>query len=665
MDYLLFDIGGIDEEELLNALNTIPESLEETYQEALEKIPAKQQQRVWNILIWLTCSLRPMTIEEIAAVASIKFPSEVLVVCTSLLVTIIDEKTDKTIKLAHFSVKEYLILKSEESKGLSQYRFQSEQAQAFISKTAVEYFLHSGNSNISNRKGLPASLLKYYAEFWPRHAIKAFDSDYHDTKELQDKINSLFSPDHSQGYITWLQTFDHDRERYDQYIRAGYPEPLYYAALLGLRMTAEKLLVQGCRIRMYEGRKGNALNAAAIEGNFEIIKYSEKHHERVWRMADLAKIAREIRKNVENTFVLFLTKEAELVITEKVVKAAAENEECGKEVMMLLLEKRGADVVITEEVVKAAAGNRLNGKKVMLLLLEKRGADVVITEEVVKAAAGNRLNGKEVMILLLEKRGADVVITEEVVKTIAGRFGKGVMMLLLEKRGADVVITEEVVKAAAGNWHNGKEVMMLLLEKRGADVVITEEVVKAAAGNEENGKEVMMLLLEKRGVEVVITEEVVKAAAVNGQEQVLHIFETDLATKVSSWVPVARLYNASKAGNKNMVQTLLAQGVYPNSKDEQGRTPLWWSASNGHLSITTLLLGKDDIPLNEADREGCTPLHEAAGNGHLSIVKILLCQDGINPELIDINGKTAFAWAIENGYAGIADILKTFVKSKE
>jgi hypothetical protein len=47
----------------------------------------------------------------------------------------------------------------------------------------------------------------------------------------------------------------------------------------------------------------------------------------------------------------------------------------------------------------------------MMLLLEKRGADVVITEEVVKAAAENKRSGKEVMMLLLEKQAADVVIT--------------------------------------------------------------------------------------------------------------------------------------------------------------------------------------------------------------------------------------------------------------
>lgn len=70
------------------------------------------------------------------------------------------------------------------------------------------------------------------------------------------------------------------------------------------------------------------------------------------------------------------------------------NEGNGKEVIKLLLEYREADVVITEEVVKAAAANEESGKEVVQLLLEHRGADVVITEEVVKAAAGNKEWGK-------------------------------------------------------------------------------------------------------------------------------------------------------------------------------------------------------------------------------------------------------------------------------
>lgn len=51
-----------------------------------------------------------MALEEIAAVVSFLFAQDVLELCTSLLVTVIDKEVNQTIKLAHFSIKEYLIL---------------------------------------------------------------------------------------------------------------------------------------------------------------------------------------------------------------------------------------------------------------------------------------------------------------------------------------------------------------------------------------------------------------------------------------------------------------------------------------------------------------------------------------------------------------------------
>jgi hypothetical protein len=92
--------------------------------------------------------------------------------------------------------------------------------------------------------------------------------------------------------------------------------------------------------------------------------------------------------------------------------------------LALLLSLRRDMVVITQEVIVAAAGKRYFGKEMMTLLLDRRGADVQITEEVVKvvkAAAGNEYDGKKLMTLLLDRRGADVPITEEVVKAAAGK----------------------------------------------------------------------------------------------------------------------------------------------------------------------------------------------------------------------------------------------------
>ncbi|KAE9363923.1 HET-domain-containing protein [Stipitochalara longipes BDJ] len=197
----------------------------------------------------------------------------------------------------------------------------------------------------------------------------------------------------------------------------------------------------------------------------------------------------------------------EIKITGEVVKAAARSHR-GKEVMELLLDRRGNEIKITGEVVKAAARSH-RGKEVMELLLNRRGDEFKITEEVVKAGAGNYYRAKEVIELLLDRRGSEVKITEEVVRIAAGNREE-VMELLLDRRGDEFKITEEVVKAGAGNYYRAKEVIELLLDRRGSEVKITEEVVRVVAGSRE---EVMELLLDRRGDEVKITEEVIKAAA--------------------------------------------------------------------------------------------------------------------------------------------------------
>ncbi|KAH8199872.1 hypothetical protein TruAng_005988 [Truncatella angustata] len=178
-----------------------------------------------------------------------------------------------------------------------------------------------------------------------------------------------------------------------------------------------------------------------------------------------------------------------------------------REVVQVLLEKRGDEVEITQDVVVAIAENEQSGKEIMALLLEKRGDEVKITQDVVVAIVENEWNGKEIMALLLEKRGDEVKITQEVMVAIAKneQSGKEIMALLLENRGDMVKITQEVVIAVAENKRNGKEIMALLLEKRGDEVKITQDVVTAISKNRWSGKQIMALLLEERGDEVEIT----------------------------------------------------------------------------------------------------------------------------------------------------------------
>lgn len=62
------------------------------------------------------------------------------------------------------------------------------------------------------------------------------------------------------------------------------------------------------------------------------------------------------------------------------------------------------------------------------------------------------------------------------------------------------------------------------------------------------------------------------------------------------------------------------------SKDADGRTPLYWAAWNGREAVVKLLLDKD-ADLESKDKYGQTPLSQAAKNGHEAVVKLLSLLD--------------------------------------
>jgi hypothetical protein len=94
-------------DEVIEALQTIPNDLASTYRDVLDKFPPKTA-IARSILIWLSFAIEPMTIEAVADAVSLQFPERVLKICTTSLITI--GVSDKLLRLAHFSVKEFLLL---------------------------------------------------------------------------------------------------------------------------------------------------------------------------------------------------------------------------------------------------------------------------------------------------------------------------------------------------------------------------------------------------------------------------------------------------------------------------------------------------------------------------------------------------------------------------
>jgi ankyrin repeat protein len=63
--------------------------------------------------------------------------------------------------------------------------------------------------------------------------------------------------------------------------------------------------------------------------------------------------------------------------------------------------------------------------------------------------------------------------------------------------------------------------------------------------------------------------------------------------------------------------------IKADSRDGDGRTPLWWAAALGHEEVVKLLVERDDVEADSKNRDGLTPLSWAAAGGHEAVVKLL------------------------------------------
>jgi ankyrin repeat protein len=63
--------------------------------------------------------------------------------------------------------------------------------------------------------------------------------------------------------------------------------------------------------------------------------------------------------------------------------------------------------------------------------------------------------------------------------------------------------------------------------------------------------------------------------------------------------------------------------VEADSKDEDGRAPLSYTAVRGHEAVVKLLVERDEVEADSKDEDDWTPLSYAAASGYEPVVKLL------------------------------------------
>jgi Ankyrin repeats (3 copies) len=99
--------------------------------------------------------------------------------------------------------------------------------------------------------------------------------------------------------------------------------------------------------------------------------------------------------------------------------------------------------------------------------------------------------------------------------------------------------------------------------------------------------------------------------------------------------------------------------VVADSKDDFGRTPLWWAAQRGHEAVVKLLVARDDVAADSNDNDGRTPLSGAAGGGHEAVVKLLVARDDVAADSKDKLGRTPLSGAAEGGHEAVVKLLRS------
>lgn len=277
---------------LRRALGDLPKTLDDTYARILCAIEEEHSKYALSMLQWLVSSARPLRLEELAEIIAIDVDSsprfdverrflnnrDALKICSSLVATVdvVNDRfsggeTHTEIKLAHFSVKEYLLSDRIRMGPARRYSVTHRGSNTFIGEACISYLLHFEDESLfvsHHVSDFPIS--RYAARYWAQH-VRLADADARSVHQLS--MDLFGSRNGAYANLNWL--YDPDYQRREASARENYqapPPPSYYASQAGL-LEAMKLLIEaGADVNAIGGRCGSALQAAAASGNGDIVQ---------------------------------------------------------------------------------------------------------------------------------------------------------------------------------------------------------------------------------------------------------------------------------------------------------------------------------------------------------------------------------------------------------
>ncbi|KAL7790500.1 ankyrin repeat-containing domain protein [Trichoderma afarasin] len=250
--------------DIRKALLDLPIGLDATYDRILQNIDAKFQRRVINSLKWLAFSKRVLAVEELAEIFIIDpdkdtafdendrlFSLSAITRYFSGLIVInkgqgSSKNSKDTVRLVHFSVKEYLTSGRMEGRPTSVFSFTEADAHICIARSCLAYLMHLDTAYGRNTEATTSrvrnthSLTRYVARYWTAHLEEVPRAQW-PAKVALSAVLAL--ADHSLSlFLTikrQLTTFQHPY--FNKYMLK---KPHCYTAYRGFRQLTEVMIAQ-------------------------------------------------------------------------------------------------------------------------------------------------------------------------------------------------------------------------------------------------------------------------------------------------------------------------------------------------------------------------------------------------------------------------------------
>ena len=274
------------------ALEELPETLDETYERTLLDIDDENWAYAHRLFQCIVVARRPLRVEEVAEFLAFKSErggsltfdgkwrpenarDTVLSTCSSLI-AIVNVDGLPVIQFSHFSVKEYLTSsRIAEGGRVSRYYIPLESAHLFVTQASLSFLLQL-DKHVTKTSIKEFPLVQYAGQYWTDHAEFGDVSSH-----AEDLIKCLFNPD-SHHFANWVWIYDTISygTKHSESPSRPTSAPLNYAAIHGFHRVAEWLITtcsQGVNVPSSELFM-NPLHFSSERGQFMVAQVLLTHH---------------------------------------------------------------------------------------------------------------------------------------------------------------------------------------------------------------------------------------------------------------------------------------------------------------------------------------------------------------------------------------------------